>query len=192
MRANCSNTTKAAARLRRAAVLIVLAALPGLAHAVDFKGIELGEPLWFHHERDVFGELDCNPLRLGKDDYQAYMLEMQALVPGAQQVCVATTSIATAPADATVILGMSRRVLRLTFQFTGDNYPLVLSAMGEKWGEGVHEVRGEKNESTWWDFSDGSSISVHLSPVENAQNDAIASVGLVEYMLPTTASADDL
>ena len=185
------DTVRAAAGLRRAAALIALTALSGLAHAVDFKGVELGETLWLNLERDVFGALDCNPLQLGEAEYQEYILEMQAVVAGAQQVCVATTSIATVPSDVTVVLGLSRRVLRLTFQFAGTNYPLVLRAMTDKWGDGVHEVRGEKDESMWWDFSDGSSVSVHRSPTEDSRSE-MSSVGLAEYMLSTNKPTQDL
>ena len=95
------------------AALILLASMPGLAQAVDFKGIKLGDRLGVLQERNIFGALDCNPMQLSADDYQDYLLEMQSLVPGAQKVCVATASIATVPADVTVILGTSRRVLRL-------------------------------------------------------------------------------
>ena len=177
--------------LRHAAALIALTAVSGLAHAVDFKGIELGETLWLNEEKDVFGTLDCNPLQLSETEYQDYMMEMQAVVPGAQQVCVATTSIATVPSDVTVVLGLSRRVLRLTFQFAGTNYPVVLRAMADKWGDGIHEVRGEQDESMWWDFSDGSSVSVHRSPTEDSRSH-MSSVGLVEYMLSATTPTQDL
>ena len=185
------DTVKSTAGLRRAVALIALTVASGLAHAVDFKGVELGETLWLNQEKDVFGALDCNPLQLSEADYQSYMLEMQALVPGAQQVCVATTSIATVPSNVTVVLGLSRRVLRLTFQFVGTNYPMVLRAMADKWGDGVHEVRGEKDESMWWDFSDGSSVSVHRSPTEDSRSD-MTSVGLVEYMLSASTPTEDL
>ena len=177
--------------VRRAAALIALTTVSGLAQAVEFKGIELGETLWLNQEKDVFGALDCNPLQLSETEYQDYMLEMQAVVPGAQQVCVATTSIATVPSDVTVVLGLSRRVLRLTFQFAGTNYPMVLRAMADKWGDGIHEVRGDKDESMWWDFSDGSSVSVHRSPTEDSRSH-MSSVGLVEYMLSATTPTEDL
>jgi hypothetical protein len=174
------------------AALILLTSMPVLAQAVDFKGIKLGDRLGVLQERDIFGALDCNPMQLSADDYQNYLLDMQSLVPGAQKVCVATASIATVPADVTVVLGMSRRVLRLTFQFAGSDYPRVLQAMGEKWGEGIHEVRGEADESVWWDFSDGSTISVHQSPAEDSPQHDVTTVGLAEYMLATTAPANDL
>ena len=192
MRAKCFDTMRVVVWLRRAVALVVLAIYSGLTHAVDFKGIEIGETLWPDRQRDVFRDLDCNPLQLANDDYQAYMLEMQALVPGAQKVCLATTSIATVPADVTVVLGLSRRVLRLTFQFEGANYPLVLRAMSQKWGDGIREVRGESDESVWWDFSDGSSVSIHRSPAEGEPSGSPVSIGLVEYALTVTAPRDDL
>ena len=192
IRAKICDTSLAAACFCRVAVLLLFAGAPGLAHAVDFKGIELGETLWMSQERDVFGDLDCNPLKLRDKDYQDYVLDMQAVVPGAKQVCIATTTIATVPADVTVILGVSRRVLRMTFQFESESYPLILRAMSEKWGEGIHEVRGEADQSVWWDFSDGSTISVHQSPAEDTQQNELSSVGLVEYMLPNRIPANDL
>ena len=192
MRARICDTSRMRTFLCRAAVLLLLASASGLAYAVDFKGIELGGTLWASTEKIVFGGLDCNPLKLSEEDYPDYILEMQALVPGVQKVCVATTSIATAPADVTVLLGLSRRVLRLTFQFEGQHYPLVLKAMSDKWGEGLHEVRGEADESMWWDFSDGSSVSVHHTPAEDDGRDGVEYIGLAEYALSNTAPADDL
>ena len=192
MRAKICDTSGVRTYFCRAAVLLLLAGASSLAYAVDFKGVELGNTLWASTERIVFGDLDCNPLQLSEQDYQDYVLEMQALVPGVQQVCVANTSIATVPADVTVLLGKSRRVLRLTFQFAGQSYPLVLRAMSEKWGEGIHEVRGEADESMWWDFGDGSTVSIHHAPVQEAPESAVAAVGLVEYALSNTAPADDL
>ena len=192
MRAKIGDTFPVTTYFCRAAVLLLLAGVPGLANAVDFKGIELGGTLWASTERFVFGDLDCNPLQLSEQDYQDYVLEMQALVPGVQQVCAAKTSIATVPADVTIMLGLSRRVLRLTFQFAGQSYPLVLKAMSEKWGEGVHEVRGEADESMWWDFSDGTSVSLHHTPLEDEGHDGAASVGLAEYALSVTTPAGDL
>ena len=176
----------------RAAVLLLLAGASGLAYAVDFKGVVLGKPIWPPTQKVAFGVLDCNPLQLSEQDYQDYVLEMQALVPGVQQVCVGTTSIATVPADVTVLFGLSRRVLRLTFQFEGQHYPLVLKAMSDKWGEGLHEVRGEADESMWWDFSDGTSVSLHHTPLEDEGHDGAASVGLAEYGLSVTTPAGDL
>ena len=192
MQARICDATPVRTYFCRAAVLLLLAGTSGLAYAVDFKGVVLGKPLWPPTSKIAFGVLDCNPLNLSAEDYPGYILEMQALVPGVQKVCVATTSIATVPADVTVLLGSSRRVLRLTFQFEGQHYPLVLRAMSEKWGEGVHDVRGEADESMWWDFSDGSSVSVHHAPVQEAPESAVSTVGLVEYALSDTAPADDL
>jgi hypothetical protein len=164
------------------------------AKALDFKGIELGEPLWISEERSIFGTLDCNPMQMEPNEYQFYLQEMQAIVPGVRKVCVANTSIATVPADVTVLLGPSRQVLRLTFQFAGENYSRVTEAMTSKWGEGVPEVRDQFDESVWWVFADGTSISVHQVPgdddatyVENA-----SSFGLAEYALPATTPAGDL
>jgi hypothetical protein len=173
-------------------LLLLLAGAPSLTYALDFKGVVLGKTLWASTERIVFGVLDCNPLKLSEEDYPNYILEMQALVPGVQKVCVATTSIATVPADVTVLLGKSRQVLRLTFQFEGQHYPLVLKAMSDKWGEGLHEVRGEVDESMWWDFSDGSTVSIHHAPMQEAPESAVSAVGLVEYALSDTTPADDL
>jgi hypothetical protein len=192
MRARLYDTSRVTTYFCRAALLLLLAGASSLAYAVDFKGIELGKTLWASTERIVFGGLDCNPLKLGDEDYQNYVIEMQALVPGVQQVCVATTTIATVPADVTVLLGLSRRVLRLTFQFEEKNYPLVLKAMSEKWGEGVHEVRGEADESMWWDFSDGTTVAVHHTPVETEGLDGVVYEGLAEYALSDTTPAGDL
>ncbi len=192
MRTRICDTSRVRTFFCGAAVLLLLAGASGLAHAVDFKGVVLGKPLWPPTQKVAFGVLDCNPLQLSEQDYQDYVLEMQALVPGVQQVCVATTSIATVPADVTVLFGLSRRVLRLTFQFEGQHYPLVLRAMSEKWGEGVHDVRGEADESMWWDFSDGSSVSVHHTPAEDEGRDGVEYIGLAEYALPVTTPAGDL
>ena len=192
MRTRICDTSRVRTYFCRAAVLLLLAGASGLAYAVDFKGVVLGKTLWASTERIVFGVLDCNPLKLSDEDYPGYILEMQALVPGVQKVCVATTSIATVPADVTVLLGISRRVLRLTFQFDGQHYPLVLKAMSDKWGEGLHEVRGEADESMWWDFSDGSSVSVHHTPAEDDGRDGVEYIGLAEYALSVTTPAGDL
>jgi hypothetical protein len=113
---------------------------------------------------------------------------MQYVVPGVRQVCSGSTSIATIPADATVLLGASRRVLRLTFQFTGDEYRRVLNAMTTKWGEGVPEVREEHDESVWWDFEDGATVSVHQVPSEDDEH----VIGLVEYSVSVTTPDGDL
>jgi hypothetical protein len=86
-------------------------------------------------------------------------------------------------------------VLRLTIQFAGEDYSQVLTAMTEKWGEGVEEVREEHDKSVWWDFDDGISVSVHLTPyADDASNstDDILLVGLAEYSLPVTTPAGDL
>ena len=164
------------------------------AWAVDFKGIELGDPLWITEERSVFGTLDCNPMQMDAAAYQAYLQEVQQDIPGARKVCIGSTSIATVAANATVILGGSRRVLRLTFQFAGADYPQVLTAMMDKWGEGVAEVRDEHDESVWWDFDDGTTISVHLIPETDAASStgSTATIGLAEYSVPVTTPAGDL
>jgi len=70
-----------------------------------------------------------------------------------------------------------------------------VTAMTEKWGEGVEEVREEHDKSVWWDFDDGISVSVHLTPyADDASNstDDILLVGLAEYSLPVTTPAGDL
>jgi hypothetical protein len=164
------------------------------AWAVDFKGIELGDPLWITEERSVFGTLDCNPMQMDAAAYQAYLQEVQQDIPGARKVCIGSTSIATVAANATVILGGSRRVLRLTFQFAGADYPQVLTAMMDKWGEGVAEVRDEHDESVWWDFEDGTTVSVHLMPETDAaaSTGSSATIGLAEYSVPVTTPAGDL
>lgn len=164
------------------------------AGAVDFKGVELGQTLWASAERSVFGKLDCNPLGLDPDDYQAYIREMRAIFPGAQRVCSATTSIATVPSDVTVVLGPSRRVLRMTFQFDGEHYKRVVDAMTAKWGEGLVDTRDMNDESVWWDFEDGSSVSVHQTPGawEYSDNTETVTVGLAEYSLPVATPAGDL
>ena len=162
--------------------------------ALDFKGIELGAPLFVSAERTVFGALDCNPMQMEPNEYQVYLQEMQSVVPGVRKVCVANTSIATVPADVTVVLGPLRRVLRLTFQIAGENYSRVREAMTSKWGEGVVEVRDQFDESIWWVFDDGSSISVHQIPGDDDTTvvEDSSSFGLVEYALPTTTPAGDL
>jgi hypothetical protein len=164
------------------------------AKALDFKGIELGKPLWNTAERSVFGKLDCNQMQMDPSEYQLYLQEMQSVVPGVRQVCVANTSIATVPADVTVVFGAHRRVLRLTFQFAGENYPRVTEAMTSKWGEGVVEVRDQFDEGVWWVFDDGSSISVHQIPGDDDTTvvEDSSSFGLVEYALPATTPEGDL
>ena len=168
--------------------------LSGGAWAVDFKGVKLGDPLWISAERSVFGTLDCNPLRLDAQAYQEYLQELQQELPGARKVCTGSTSVAAIPAEATVVLGTSRRVLRLTFQFAGGDYSQVLTAMMEKWGEGAEEVRDEDDKSVWWDFDDGISVSVHLTPYTDASGSADSNflVGLAEYSMPVTTPSGDL
>jgi len=177
-------------------LLPLLAALflSGGAWAVDFKGVKLGDPLFIWVEQSVFGTLDCNPMQLDPDAYQGYLQELRQVIPGARKVCTGATSIAAIPADATVVLGASRRVLRLTFQFAAEDYSQVLTAMMEKWGAGVEEVRDENDKSVWWDFDDGISVSVHLTPYADASNSTndIVLVGLAEYSLPFTTPARDL
>jgi hypothetical protein len=134
-------------------LLLVTLFLSGGAWAVDFKGIELGTYLNFVHESRVFGTLDCNPMQLDRDAYQGYLEELQQVIPSAREVCTGSTSIAAIPAEATVVFGAFRRVLRLTFQFAGEDYSQVLTAMMEKWGEGVEEVRDEHDKSVWWTIS---------------------------------------
>ena len=190
-------TDRAAGRsVRRRCVLLAAAALlwSGGACAVDFKGVELGETLWASAERSVFGELNCNPLGLEPEDYRAYIREMRSVLPEAQRVCSGATSIATVPSDVTVVLGPSRRVLRLTFQFAGENYKRVVDAMTAKWGEGLVDTRDMNDESVWWDFEDGSSVSVHLAPgaFDYPEDTETASVGLAEYALPVATPAGDL
>ena len=168
-------------------LLVGLALLiSGNALAVDFKGIKLGQPLLFVEERSVFGTLDCNPNRMSPDEYQGFLQELQAVVPGVRTVCMGETSIATVAANATVLLGTSRRVLRMTFQFDGNYYAQVMDAIGQKWGEGFEDTSDGADSSVWWVFEDGTSISVH-----RAGSDA-APVGLVEYTLQDTTPAGDL
>jgi hypothetical protein len=164
------------------------------ANALDFKGIELGERLWVFDERSVFGTLDCNPMQMEPNEYQVYLQEMQSVVPDVREVCVANTSIATVPAEVTVVLGPFRRVLRLTFQFAGENYSRITEAMTSKWGEGIVEVRDQFNESVWWVFDDGTSISVHQMPGDDDTTyvEDSSSFGFVEYALPATTPAGDL
>jgi hypothetical protein len=133
-------------------------------------------------------------MQLDPDAYQGYLQELRQVIPGARKVCTGATSIAAIPADATVVLGASRRVLRLTFQFAAEDYSQVLTAMMEKWGEGVEEVRDENDKSVWWDFDDGISVSVHLTPYADASNstDDNLLVGLAEYSLPVTTPSGDL
>lgn len=168
--------------------------LSGAASAVDFKGIRLGQTLWMTEERAVFGTLDCNPMQMNSEEHQIYLREMQRVMPGVRAVCAGVTSIATVPAEATVLLGTDRRVLRMTFQFQSEDYPQVLDAMTVKWGEGVAEVHDEYDESVWWDFDDGISVSVHRTPVDADPDskDKLNLVGLVEYSLPAASPAGDL
>lgn len=168
--------------------------LPAGAGAVDFKGIELGNPLSMTEERAIFGPLDCNPMQLDPNEYQNYLLELQHVVPGARKVCTGSTSIAAVQSSVTIVLGPSRRVLRLTFQFPGEDYPQVVTAMTNKWGEGDEEIRDEHDESVWWFFDDEASVSVHLMPGAEASYpaDAGTAIGLAEYSLPITTAAEDL
>lgn len=183
--------------LKHCSLLLPLLAalfLSGGAWAVDFKGVKLGDPLFPYKERSVFGTLDCNPMQLDPDAYQGYLQELRQVIPGTRKVCTGATSIAAVPAEATVVLGELRRVLRLTFQFAAEDYSQVLTAMMEKWGEGVEEVRDENDKSVWWDFDDGISVSVHLTPYADASNstDDNLLVGLAEYSLPVTTPSGDL
>jgi hypothetical protein len=164
------------------------------ARGLEFKGIELGKQLWTSEERLVFGELDCNPMQLGADEYEVYLQELQFAMPGVRKVCVATTSIATVPADVTVAFGSYRRVLRLTFQFAGEDYTQVIDAMSSKWGEGEAEVRSQFDESVWWIFDDGTSISVHQMPGADDANhvEDFAPIGVAEYSLPPVTPEGDL
>jgi hypothetical protein len=174
--------------------LFVTLLLSGGAWAVDFKGVKLGDPLFTWVEQSVFGTLDCNSMQLDPDAYQGYLQELRQVIPGTRKVCTGATSIAAVPAEATVVLGELRRVLRLTFQFAAEDYSQVLTAMMEKWGEGVEEVRDENDKSVWWDFDDGISVSVHLTPYADASNstDDNLLVGLAEYSLPVTTPSGDL
>lgn len=178
----------------RALVLLASLANVGQATAADFKGVELGQPLRISKERAVFGKLDCNPTQLSPEQYQQYLEEARVMVPGAQKVCMASASIATAPADVTIVLGSSRRVLRLTFQFAGSYYARVVEAMTTKWGDGIAEIRDRFDQSVWWDFEDGTSVSAHQQPAagEAAAGSPESSIGLVEYALPTVTPSTDL
>jgi hypothetical protein len=176
------------------ALVSVLLLVSGNAVATEFKGIKLGETLRKFDESSVFGPLDCNPMRMDPDDYHQYVQEMQSIVVGVRQVCMASTSIATVPADVTVLLGSARRVLRMTFEFDGEDHEQVLAAMVEKWGEGVEEFYDNADEVVWWVFGDGSSISVHKlrANAGNATSGDTAFAGLVEFALPDTTPASDL
>lgn len=186
-------------RIRRTAglaALILAASLATLGETVaaDFKGVELGRPLRLSTERAVFGNLDCNPMRLSPEQYQRYLEQTNAIVPGARKICMASASIATVPADVTIVLGSNRRVLRITFQFAGNQYARVVEAMTTKWGAGVEEIRDRFDRSIWWDFEDGTSISAHQQP-EAGDAEAAgpeSSLGLVEYALPTVTPSSDL
>lgn len=176
-------------------LLVVLALLvTGDALAADFKGIELGQPLRLTQEKFVFGTLDCNPNQMSPDDYQAFVQELQAVVPGVRRVCVGSTSIAAVAADVTVLLGASRRVLRMTFAFDGQHYSQVTDAISQKWGDGMESAPEEAEPSLWWVFDDGTSISMHRTSPGAAPDpgSAAAQVGLVEYTLQETTPAGDL
>jgi hypothetical protein len=174
--------------------LIVMMIMSTEARALEFKGIELGKPLWPSVGKSVFGKLDCNPRQLDADEYEVYLQEFQFAMPGVRKMCVATTSIATVPADVTVALGSSQRVLRLTFQFAGENYTQVIDAVSSKWGEGEAEVRGQFDESVWWIFDDGTSISVHQLPGADDANhvEDFAPIGVAVYSLPPVTPEGDL
>jgi len=176
------------------ALVSVLLLVSGNAAATEFKGIKLGETLRKFDESSVFGSLDCNPMNMVPDDYSQYVQEMQSVVVGVRQVCTASTSIAAVPADVTVLLGSSRRVLRMTFEFSGVDHAQVLAAIIEKWGEGVEEVYDNSDQVVWWIFDDGSSISVHhlRSSGSDTKNGNSAIVGVVEFALPDTTPASDL
>ena len=133
-------------------------------------------------------------MKLGPDAYQHYLNELQQVAPGVRKVCNGSASIAAVPADVTVVLGNSRRVLRLTFQFAGEDYLQVFTAMMDKWGDGIVEIRDEHDKSAWWDFDDGSSVSVHLIPDADASTSTgrKVSIGLAEYALSLKTPAGDL
>jgi hypothetical protein len=44
----------------------------------------------------------------------------------------------------------------------------------------------------WWDFSDGTTVAVHHTPVETEGLDGVAYEGLAEYALSDTTPAGDL
>lgn len=175
-------------------ILIAVMIMSTESRALEFKGIELGKRLWTTEEISIFGELDCNPMQMDPDEYEVYLQDLQFVVPGVRQLCVATTSIATVPADVTVALGAARQVLRLTFQFAGENYTQVIDAMSSKWGEGEAEVRDQFDESVWWIFDDGTSISVHQMPGSDdaSQIEDFAPIGVAEYSLPPVTPEGDL
>jgi hypothetical protein len=174
--------------------LIVMMIMSTDARALEFKGIELGKYLWTSEKLSVFGELDCNPMQLGADEYAVYLQELQFAVPGAREECVGTISIATVPADVAVALDAYRRVLRLTFQFAGEDYTQVIDAMSSKWGEGEVEVRNQFDESVWLIFDDGTSISVHQMPGTDDANhiEDFAPIGVAVYALPPVTPEGDL
>ncbi len=65
--------------------------------------------------------------------------------------------------------------------------------MTEKWGKGVPEFRNQFDESVWWVFNDGTSISVHRLPVDDSTYvDDSSPIGLAEYALPAITPAGDL
>lgn len=168
-------------------LLIGLALLvSGNALAIDFKGIMLGQPLQFVQERSVFGTLDCNPNQMSPEEYQGYVQDLQEIFPGVRRVCLGETSIATVPANVTILLGASRRVLHMTFQFDGEHYSQVTDAISEKWGDGTEDTSDEDEPSVWWVFDDGTSISVHRAGSHPS------TVGLVEYTLQDTTPSGDL
>lgn len=174
---------------------VALAALlSGDALAADFKGIELGQPLRLTQEKFVFGTLDCNPNQLSPDQYQGFVQELQAVVPGVRRVCTGSTSIAAVAADVTVLLGASRRVLRMTFAFDGRHFSQVQDAISQKWGDGIEDSPDEPDSVVWWVFDDGTSISIHrtLSGTAADPGSGAALVGLVEYTLQDTTPAGDL
>ena len=171
-------------------LLILMFVAAEKALAVDFKGVEIGKQLMLSVERSAFGRLDCNPMELTATEYAAFVADLQATMPGVRKVCVASTSIATVPADVTVLLGPARRVLRLTFQFDSDRYQHVVDAMTHKFGEGVMETRDVNDESIWWDFEGGNVVSVHRLPVEDADSNEF--VAMAEYAVPASAPSEDL
>lgn len=164
----------------------------GHAFGVEFKGVELGQPLWLSEERAVFGQLDCNPMQMSPDEYREFVEELKVTMPDVRKVCAGSTSIATVPADVTVLLGPSRRVLKLTFQFAGADYSRVVEAMTAKWGTGIAEVRDVNDESVWWDFDDGAMVSVHVTPGAADATDAVPIVALAEYSVAVLTPTTDL
>jgi hypothetical protein len=152
--------------LRLCAGLIVL--LPGLAHALDFKGLEIGAPATPAVVEKAL-ERVYEPLP-GLDESTRKMLEennqvtnVKCGVGGAEkqiQVCNGLVTVAEQLADANVVISATGRLQRISLRFKSYGFEAVESAMLKKFGKpttlrsGVQSRAGadyEQIEHTWRD-----------------------------------------